>query len=136
MYVLKALIYFVVLALALPAVAQDKVLNIYSARHYQTDEALYAGFTQRTGIKINRIEAGEDALIERIRSEGARSPADVLITVDAGRRPRFPPPAAITQAVSSTQATPCQTSRQVNHEQPGRGGRLSGRCTCGCAAHG
>ena len=85
MSVLKALIYFVALALALPAVAQDKVLNIYSARHYQTDEALYAGFTQRTGIKINRIEAGEDALIERIRSEGARSPADVLITVDAGR---------------------------------------------------
>jgi iron(III) transport system substrate-binding protein len=65
--------------------AQEKIVNIYSSRHYQTDEALYSGFTKQTGIKINRIEAGEDALIERIRNEGARSPADVLITVDAGR---------------------------------------------------
>src|SRR5919106_196536 len=66
-----------------PVLAQDKVVNIYSSRHYQTDEALYSGFTKSTGIKVNRIEAGEDALIERIRSEGQRSPADVLITVDA-----------------------------------------------------
>ncbi|MEW6689881.1 MAG: Fe(3+) ABC transporter substrate-binding protein [Pseudomonadota bacterium] len=74
------------LALASTAVcAQDKVLNLYSSRHYQTDEALYANFTKLTGIRINRIEAGEDALIERIRNEGERSPADVLITVDAGR---------------------------------------------------
>jgi iron(III) transport system substrate-binding protein len=71
--------------LSSPVVAQEKVLNLYSSRHYQTDEALYANFTKLTGIKINRIEAGEDALIERIRNEGARSPADVLITVDAGR---------------------------------------------------
>jgi iron(III) transport system substrate-binding protein len=70
---------------ALPAVAQEKVLNLYSARHYQTDEALYTGFTKATGIKINRIEGGEDALVERVRNEGERSPADVLITVDAGR---------------------------------------------------
>lgn len=67
------------------AQAQDKVLNVYSSRHYSTDEGLYANFTRQTGIRINRIEAGEDALIERIRNEGARSPADVLITVDAGR---------------------------------------------------
>src|SRR6185436_15458560 len=71
--------------IALPAFAQEKVLNLYSSRHYQTDEALYTGFTKATGIKINRIEGGEDALIERIRNEGERSPADVLITVDAGR---------------------------------------------------
>ena len=71
--------------LAAPALAQEKVLNLYSSRHYQTDEALYANFTKLTGIKINRIEAGEDPLIERIRNEGARSPADVLIAVDAGR---------------------------------------------------
>jgi iron(III) transport system substrate-binding protein len=70
---------------AFPAVAQEKVLNLYSSRHYQTDEALYTGFTKLTGIKINRIEAGEDALIERIRNEGERSPGDVLVTVDAGR---------------------------------------------------
>lgn len=70
---------------ALPGVAQDKVLNLYTSRHYQTDEALYEGFTRQTGIRINRIEAGEDPLIERMKQEGARSPADVLMTVDAGR---------------------------------------------------
>src|SRR5574341_1927629 len=67
------------------AIGQEKVVNIYSGRHYQSDEQLYAAFTKATGIKINRIEAGEDAIIERIRNEGARSPADVMITVDAGR---------------------------------------------------
>ncbi len=71
--------------LVLPAAAQEKVLNLYSSRHYQTDEALYANFTAKTGIKVNRIEANEDALLERLRNEGARSPADVLVTVDAGR---------------------------------------------------
>jgi iron(III) transport system substrate-binding protein len=75
----------IALSAALPAAAQEKVLNLYSSRHYQTDEALYTGFTKATGIKINRIEGGEDALIERVRNEGERSPADVLITVDAGR---------------------------------------------------
>jgi iron(III) transport system substrate-binding protein len=74
-----------VLLVPLASTGQDKVVNIYSSRHYQTDEALYTGFTKATGIRVNRIEAGEDALIERIRNEGARSPADVLITVDAGR---------------------------------------------------
>jgi iron(III) transport system substrate-binding protein len=72
-------------ALSLPVLSQDKVLNLYSSRHYQTDDALYDNFTRQTGIKINRIEAGEDALLERLRNEGARSPADVLVTVDAGR---------------------------------------------------
>src|SRR5688572_3392428 len=84
---MKTLFFSIAMALALSgtAAAQDKVVNIYSSRHYQTDEALYSGFTKKTGIKVNRIEAGEDALIERIRNEGARSPADVMITVDAGR---------------------------------------------------
>src|SRR3546814_5968123 len=67
-----------VLAGSLPAQAQQ-VLNLYSARHYQTDDALYAGFTDKTGIEINRIEADSDALIARIKSEGANSPADVFI---------------------------------------------------------
>jgi len=81
----KLIVIFAALASA-PGLAQDsKVLNLYSSRHYQTDEALYSNFTKQTGIRINRIEAGEDALIERIRNEGERSPADVLITVDAGR---------------------------------------------------
>ena len=70
---------------SLGASAQEKVLNLYSSRHYQTDEALYTEFTRQTGIRINRIEAPEDALIERLRNEGAASPADVLVTVDAGR---------------------------------------------------
>jgi len=73
------------LAVAATAWSQESVVNVYSGRHYQTDEALYAGFSKATGIKINRIEASEDAIIERIRNEGARSPADVMITVDAGR---------------------------------------------------
>ena len=85
MSVVKGLIMVSALALAFGAHAQDKVLNLYSSRHYQTDEALYSGFTKATGIKVNRIEAGEDALIERIRNEGERSPADVMVTVDAGR---------------------------------------------------
>jgi iron(III) transport system substrate-binding protein len=73
------------LAPAAPAFAQDAVLNLYSARHYQTDEALYANFTKATGIRINRIEAGDEQLLERLRSEGANSPADVLLIVDASR---------------------------------------------------
>jgi len=85
MSVVKGLIMVSALALAFGAHAQDKILNLYSSRHYQTDEALYSGFTKATGIKVNRIEAGEDALIERIRNEGERSPADVMVTVDAGR---------------------------------------------------
>jgi iron(III) transport system substrate-binding protein len=62
-----------------------KVLNLYSARHYQTDEALYDGFTRQTGIKINRIELGDEPLLQRLRSEGANSPADVVLLVDAAR---------------------------------------------------
>lgn len=65
--------------------AADPVVNLYSARHYQTDEALYANFTKQTGIRINRIEAGDEALLERLRSEGRNSPADVLLLVDAAR---------------------------------------------------
>src|SRR6187401_2568801 len=69
-----------------PANGQDnKTLNLYSARHYQTDEALYANFTKATGIKINRIEAGDDQLVERLKGEGAASPADILLIVDAAR---------------------------------------------------
>lgn len=65
--------------------AQDRVLNLYSARHYQADEALYRNFTEQTGIRINRIEADDNAIFERLRSEGQRSPADVILMVDAAR---------------------------------------------------
>lgn len=70
---------------AFGAQADDKELNLYSARHYQTDEALYTNFTRQTGIRINRIDGKEDELLERIRNEGANSPADILLTVDAAR---------------------------------------------------
>lgn len=70
---------------ASPVMGQEKALNLYSSRHYNTDEALYSNFTKQTGIRINRIEAPEDALLERLKNEGAASPADVLLTVDAGR---------------------------------------------------
>jgi len=81
----SVLIAAAIAALSHPAFAEDKILNLYSARHYQTDEALYANFTQQTGIKINRIEGKEDELLERIKNEGANSPADVFLTVDAAR---------------------------------------------------
>ncbi len=60
-------------------------VNIYSSRHYNTDDQLYDGFTKQTGIKVNLIEGKDDELIERITSEGKNSPVDILITVDAGR---------------------------------------------------
>lgn len=78
-----------VFALAAPTLVSsalaDGELNLYSSRHYDTDERLYADFEEATGITINRIEAGADELIERMASEGANSPADILMTVDAGR---------------------------------------------------
>jgi iron(III) transport system substrate-binding protein len=69
---------------ALPAWAAGEV-NLYSSRHYDTDERLYSDFTAATGITVNRIEGKENELIERLKAEGANSPADIFITVDAGR---------------------------------------------------
>lgn len=60
-------------------------VNVYSSRHYDTDAALYDTFTEETGIKVNIIEGKDDELIERIKNEGSNSPADILLTVDAGR---------------------------------------------------
>jgi len=70
--------------LAAPAHADGEV-NIYSSRHYDTDARLYSDFTEATGIKVNLIEGKEEELIERMKAEGANSPADVFITADAGR---------------------------------------------------
>jgi iron(III) transport system substrate-binding protein len=66
-------------------VQQGGMVNVYSARHYDTDDALFSGFTEQTGVAVNVIRGTEDELLQRIISEGANSPADVLITVDAGR---------------------------------------------------
>ena len=67
------------------ASAQQQVLNLYSARHYSTDEALYNDFTKATGIKINRVDADDAGIIARLKAEGAASPADVILLVDAAR---------------------------------------------------
>lgn len=75
-------------------------INVYSARHYQSDDELYAAFTSATGIRVRRIEGTDDALIERILQEGAASPADILMTVDAGRLWRAEQ-AGVFQAVES-----------------------------------
>jgi iron(III) transport system substrate-binding protein len=60
-------------------------INIYSARHYPTDEALYSDFTKSTGIKINRVDADDAGILSRLKAEGAASPADVILLVDASR---------------------------------------------------
>ncbi len=67
------------------AFAQNGEINLYSSRHYNTDDALYEGFTEATGIRVNLIEGSGDELRERIISEGENSPADIYMTVDAGR---------------------------------------------------
>ncbi|MEM1047379.1 MAG: extracellular solute-binding protein [Pseudomonadota bacterium] len=77
--------------MALPigyATATANELNLYSSRHYDTDERLYSDFEEQTGIKINRIEGKADELIARMEAEGANSPADILMTVDTSRLER------------------------------------------------
>ncbi|ALG71766.1 iron deficiency-induced protein A [Azospirillum thiophilum] len=64
---------------------QAQEVNVYNSRHYNTDRAIYETFTKATGIKVNIIEGNHDELIQRMKSEGASSPADLLITVDASR---------------------------------------------------
>lgn len=85
----------------IPAHADGEV-NLYSSRHYDTDERLYSDFEEATGIKINRIEAGADELIERLIAEGANSPADVFLTVDAGRMWRAKTADLLSSVESST----------------------------------
>lgn len=84
---------------ALPAFA-DGDLNLYSSRHYDTDERLYSDFEEMTGITINRIEGKADELITRMQAEGANSPADILMTVDTSRLERAKG-AGVLQAIDS-----------------------------------
>ncbi len=67
------------------APAAEQTLNIYSARHYPTDEALYANFTKATGIRINRVDSDDAGILARLKAEGTASPADVILLVDAAR---------------------------------------------------
>jgi iron(III) transport system substrate-binding protein len=72
-------------AAATSVAAQEQVLNLYSARHYSTDEALYSNFTKATGVRINRVDADDAGILARLKAEGAASPADVILLVDAAR---------------------------------------------------
>ena len=60
-------------------------VNLYSQRHYAVDELQYKNFTEKTGIKVNVVKANADELIERLKNEGGSSPADLFVTVDAGK---------------------------------------------------
>ncbi len=81
----KAMAAAICLAIGTAANAQPSVLNLYSARHYQTDEALYDNFSKATGIKINRVDADDAGILARLGTEGSASPADVILLVDAAR---------------------------------------------------
>ncbi|MGV6847134.1 MAG: Fe(3+) ABC transporter substrate-binding protein [Marinibacterium sp.] len=85
---------------SVPAILQAEDVNIYSSRHYDTDEALYAGFEEMTGIRVNRIEGKADELIARMTAEGSNSPADVLIAVDTSRLTRAKQ-AGVLQSINS-----------------------------------
>lgn len=75
----------ILIAAAGAASAQEQVLNLYSARHYPTDEALYSNFTKATGVRINRVDADDAGILARLKAEGTASPADVILLVDAAR---------------------------------------------------
>lgn len=86
-----ALVVCAVLACACQPKAQEKAaapaagaVNLYTARHYDADEQLYAAFTEKTGIAVKKIELAPDQLIERMKAEGDYSPADVILMADAG----------------------------------------------------
>lgn len=81
----STLFSLIALAMVFASCSSQEEVNVYSARHYDTDQELYDQFTEQTGIQVNLIEGGSDELIERVRSEGLNSPADVIVTVDAGR---------------------------------------------------
>ena len=80
----KSLFAFL-LALCATSASAEEVVNIYNSRHYASDKQLYEAFTKATGIQVNVVEGKHEELMQRLTSEGAKSPADVLITVDAGR---------------------------------------------------
>ena len=65
--------------------SNDEVVNLYTARHYTSDKEIYRKFTKKTGIKVREISSKDQALLERLKSEGSASPADVIILADAAR---------------------------------------------------
>ena len=73
-----------VLSLSAPATLAQEV-RVYSGRHYSSDNAIFERFTKATGIKVRLLESNDSAIVERLRSEGSNSSADVLILVDAAK---------------------------------------------------
>lgn len=110
-----------------PALAQERVLNLYSARHYQTDEALYANFTRQTGIRIQRVDTDDAGLLARLGSEGSSSPADVILLVDAARLWRAEVD-GLFQPVRS-QALEARIPTQLRGKDDGQGSRWFGMST-------
>ena len=76
---------FVILSLFSCSKGQPDIVNLYTQRHYKVDEVQYKKFTEMTGIKVNWIKSNADELIERLKNEGNKSPADIFISVDAGK---------------------------------------------------
>ncbi len=72
-------------AVTVPNVPEEKVVNLYTDRHYDSDDAIYAAFTEETGIKVNIVKGKSDELIERLKTEGEDTEADLFITADVGR---------------------------------------------------
>ena len=85
---------------AAPEAGANGTINIYSARHYDSDKAMYAAFEAETGIRVNVRESGAPELLETMKAEGERSPADVIIASDAGALYRFQE-SGFTQGVTS-----------------------------------
>ena len=123
----KLLAFWLLLAGVAFSCSSQEGVNVYSARHYDTDLELYDNFTEKTGIEVNLIEGGSDELIERINSEGINSPADVLITVDAGRLWRAKE-AGVLQAYNSELLNDVipQELRDVDDEWVGLSRRIRG----------
>lgn len=82
-----SVIIAVILLLSLVGCSTDeeKVVNIYTDRHYDTDQALYDKFTEATGIKVNVVKAGSDELLEKLKIEDKNTKADLVVTSDVGR---------------------------------------------------
>lgn len=85
----KKIITTILLLLVISGCAPVNEVNIYTSRHYDVDDILYAEFTKKTGIKVNIISGSGGALMERLKAEGVNSPGDVFFTVDAGNLANF-----------------------------------------------
>lgn len=112
---MKKMLLIMLFLVSLQTVDAQDVVNIYSARHYDTDDKLYQQFEEKTGIKVQVIEGSSDALLERLAREGKRSPADVFITVDAARLHK-----AVEQGVfQSVQSATLEKKVPANLRHPG-----------------